>query len=333
MNSCSGIFLRSLLSPFDKAIYGKVCFPETFSRPSQKLTSLTSVSITVGTSGFGFLNYAPTLTNDYNAGNYSGNTYAGTTQSITPTTGVSIFRLNDIPYTGAQLVAGTVSGRIVSCGIRVRCTASAMTATGSMDVLSDPAQGSILGSIASYLPLRNRKHCLWSREWVFLPIVPINQKNVTWSTAASFGGSVGCYPFSDSSVAPYFVGVYITGTAGSTYEVEIVQHMEFTGTQVNGQTPSHIGDQTLTAQSLAVAQSQSDDPEENTSNDGETVRPTQSLISKADQIVDVAQKGASVLHSVLRSVVGAGLVMRSLTPGGMAANGASGLARNMLALN
>lgn len=254
LTKCAADYAFAIGSPFHPRAVG-ACVPTFPARISQKVTSKITLQVIVGSANFGYILVSPALANDVKGYYYTGAYYTGTTVTSTGT-GISSGSFNNLPYAAASFVDGTssanssVSGRIVSCGIRARYVGTTLNQSGTVYGLVSPDHGNLNGvnlqQVTAYRETFSRP-C--SRSWSDLTISAIEQSECEYpdaSTYVALGNTnleylTMMYPFSqqtaiegttlDSGAAPMIM--LFTGYAGNAYEVELILHAEYVGRVCN----------------------------------------------------------------------------------------------------
>jgi hypothetical protein len=256
LSECAAKYALAISSPWDARATG-ACVPRHPSRPSQKVRMFGRATVTVGTNGFGFVNIMPCTANNVGALHFSTSTYAGTTLGASTTiaaTGTTTLDLSSGPYPSGDFdVSGMnppdIQARIVSVGVSIQYTGTKLNEGGLYYMLVDPNHQNLNGinpaSFAECL-VRRVTDC---KEWLLISAV--EERELDYYNAAP-GGAIdalsACYPYSNQkySAADSTGGapacIWITGTAGNTFEVEIVQHVEFVGKSAQAVSTETHGD-------------------------------------------------------------------------------------------
>lgn len=258
MSKCALKYALSISSPFHPSARG-ACLPTYPSPPSQKITSYTRFIASIGTQGYGFVAISPCLAKDSICAFYSGSLYASTVASPlsannTLSTGVVPVYPSNLPYQAVDLfntyTSGSqgVTGRIVSVGLRVSYVGTTLNESGVIYLYSDPIHQSALAvanSPALAGGLSTTQVSTFTRDLFETVLFPISTQETTYDLLPNFGLEM-IYPYSSGLSAingPYTyanaiggnVGicpsvVQFTGVAGSSVLVELIQHVEYTGT-------------------------------------------------------------------------------------------------------
>jgi len=254
MSECAARYAIAIASPWDQGAV-QACVPNT-SRPTYKVTAYARGVLTVGTGGHGYVCVAPTLAKNSPAYYYSGSEWANDTFLATTvlTAGVNVGYLNNLPYNKAALLdtnAATdlpeICGRIVSCALSVRYIGTELHRGGQIVCFSDPAHDSI--NLLDYATITSRREAnieipTADREkcWVVAYGISEEEREFADSTHTDSVNTETiqrCYPFSrgtatgstglDVAIGIPIMGALISGVAGTHYEFNIVQHVEFIG--------------------------------------------------------------------------------------------------------
>jgi len=296
LSACAMKYALAISEPFHPNARG-ACLPKFPSPPSQKVTGFARFTATIGTTGFGFVSMGPCLANDGYVAFYTTPTFGqnGIFPLSGPnsfSTGVSAVSMTNLPYTTAQLTTGefsslsstlianreAVQGRVVSFGVRITYVGTTLNESGVYYVWSSPvhenavgvAQGgaSILGALADC------EVCGTTRKPCESVLYPVSASEAEYGGQNSISSGVTpVYPYCNGSftfnsdltaqAAGMQIGaqplvIAMTGVAGSTYMVELIQHCEFTGTAIaSSATPSdadQVGFERVTAAAERIPQ-------------------------------------------------------------------------------
>lgn len=261
LSHCAMKYALAIADPWNIDARG-ACIPRHPSRPSQKVTSFTRFTVTIGTNGLGFVNVMPCLANDERIAYASTSTFAATTfSSVTSTTtGVSSYLMTNLPYpqsnfvsTGATISPNT-AGRIVSFGVSWQYTGTVSNMGGLAYALVHPDHNNLnddAAGIPNYAETQiirndNKRHWLGASS--------LDDVECSYSEGHTSNGAVRVkggtvYPYSNgefhntvdgNSVGGAPMAVWFTGAAGNTFEVELIGHYEFVGKATQAVlSPSH----------------------------------------------------------------------------------------------
>lgn len=245
---CVKVYAKAITNPFDPSIRGKVCAPVFPSRPSQKITgSCFFPSFTTGTNGQGFVMADFTGANDEAPIYVTDSSYATSLFSYSAT-GVSANAWKT-PY--GSIVAGTgitaLAFRVVSAGFRFRYTGTELNRGGTVLGIVHPSQGELAGqSINDYNVAQVRRYPV-TREWQYMTVTAQSVEDLNYVPDRPNANTV-LYPWTRSNAggARPFAALVFNSKALNTFEVELIEHLEFCGGAIMGTlSPSHVGDQTI----------------------------------------------------------------------------------------
>lgn len=198
--------------------------------PSQKVTSRNRGSVTIGTAGVGYILFRPTMINTGPAALISTAAFTGTVTDVVATGVVSVFP--NLPFTG--LSDATVQARFVAGGVRVRYTGTELERGGTIISLEHPSHLALENlSEAEISSYTKAVHQQVDREWHSVTWQPIRPSELDAGTTLHPGDSDPRYP----------LVIFVRGTAGSTYDFEMVQHVEYYGINAPSKTPSYVSPQ------------------------------------------------------------------------------------------
>lgn len=249
LSSCAAHYALAVGSPFSRLANG-ACVPTFPARMSQKVTAFLSGQLLAGSQGFGFIGVAPCVANNSPQIYATTGAYNGTTIDYTNGTGVNPIQVQSLPYSSSQLLGGDVSvpapvtGRIVSCGLRVRYVGTELDKGGLLYCLVTPdhtnTNGLNMASLAAY------SECIKvpvSRKWTTIVASAIDQSECAYPEESSVATIVDTatrnmlYPFSQLNAisgatlsvgAPIMV-IGIQSKSQNQFEFELVLHVEYIG--------------------------------------------------------------------------------------------------------
>lgn len=259
LSECASKYAAAVSDPWSPEAAG-ACVPTFPSRPSQKVTAFARFTVTVGTNGFGFVLFAPTTANDSTGYYYSTASYAGTTATCLAGSGVTFGSYTNLPYNKADQVpttssvgSNTIGGRIVSFGASAQYTGTELNRGGLIYTLSEPGhfdmEGFTLANFGSYREC-DIDRVSNSKKWltVYGQSASEVQYPDDWLTINTTVNELAAvFPFSrhnhqthNTFAGAPIAGFAFTGTAGNTFEVECVMHLEYVGYKCQPVlTPSH----------------------------------------------------------------------------------------------
>lgn len=246
VSACAMRYMAALCNPF-QAEPG-ACLPcDLFPLPSQKLRPFTRGTFQLGTTGFGFIQVAPTTTRDAPACIHSN--AATVMSSSTTIAGVVLSgnwgsqTLSSLPYTIAQTAVGTgtLQSRVVSLGVRVRYAGIESTRSGTIACYEEQDHvGQAVDGMA------------WNGVLVH-PSATVSRPSGdgSWDGTVCTSGpvsplelefNIGSYPAripTEQTIAfAGYLAIFVAGSPGDKYDFEIFEHIEYIGTAVPGKTPS-----------------------------------------------------------------------------------------------
>lgn len=273
MSECARKYLACIAEPFSLRAAG-ACLPYPPDRDSLKVTSYARFSIGVDANGDNRIMFAPCLAKDARSLWYSANAAGVVPMTLaalnTAPANWAATSFTDLPFTTNDLgTSGTVSGRIVSVGIRMTYLGKSSDMEGVFYTWQDPAHNNIniagndVRTGATLLlgnsDVKVRRVSAGPHEMAFT--VVSDKEHEYTGAASSVTGTAAAAPFNCRAHYPWSSGVDMNGSvptsagyvnngapciifgvsAGSgTYWVEVVQHVEYVGRgAVYGATASH----------------------------------------------------------------------------------------------
>jgi hypothetical protein len=231
ISECGLMYASALADPANTPV--GACIPFGFPIPSQKIKTFSRGTFALGTTGFGFAVAKPILAND--SGNVlvtSSTSVGGSTTLLSAFTNTVANATTKLPFNTAQMAdsQNPVAGRTVAMEIRVRYAGTEQGRNGIVSSLEEPDHRDLKGispaTFSSYTSSLNERpppDGSWhSVKWSG----PVSSSELNYVTTAYF---LNLHP----------IGFSIQGVAGDLYEWEFYIHNEYTGTVVNGMTPSH----------------------------------------------------------------------------------------------
>jgi len=259
LSKCALKFALAIADPFHPAAKGAClpCFPSPL---SQKATGYIRFNAVVGSSGFGFVQVCPCVANDIPVAFYSSSTSFGVTQvqalsaTNTLSSGVATANMSNLPNgssTIAQSVQGgdTVEARIVSVGVRVSYVGTTLNESGTYSCLTAPAHENLGLTAFSQSNLSSYSEtCVTSitREVCELAAFPVSPMETQYGSATQVNQVTPLlYPYSNNDTVlstptysytsnSFLLGaspmlITFTGVSGSSFLVEIIEHVEYAG--------------------------------------------------------------------------------------------------------
>lgn len=289
MSACALKYAMSIAKPFAVESLG-ACIPSMPSQASHKVAGFIRGDGVIGTSGVGWILVTPSVVNDAPSIFYTQSGY--TSSSIIPlsaiattlNTGVATSYCSNLPYNSSEVATAAVTdapnlrGRIVSCGITVQYTGTALNESGMIYLTRDPNHNNVAfqtgsnvlvpSSVSSLGGYQYTELCPFTREKCLAVDFASRYTELNYPEPGS-GATVAqtvtqaCYPFaSPSSLLPQpanassaytlttaasvvvtvgnpTIAVMITGVAGQSFHFEYTIHAEFVGSNAQANlTPS-----------------------------------------------------------------------------------------------
>lgn len=231
ISGCGLQYASALADPVNTPV--GACVPFGFPLPSQKIKTFARGTFALGTTGFGFCTVKPPLANDTNAISATTSTSVGGAGTpLNSFTNLGNFQVTKLPYTSVQMVDNQqpVEGRMVASELRIRYAGTEMNRNGIVTTLEEPDHRHLNNlspsGVVAYTPSLNER-----------PPPDGSWHSVKWSgpVASTELDYVAAAVFSSNNS----MGFVVQGIAGDLYEWEYYIHNEYTGTKVNGMTPSH----------------------------------------------------------------------------------------------
>lgn len=237
LSDCAQEYATLIADPFHKE--HKACIPTWPAMNSLKSTCWISGTFTTGSSGFGYVCFAPenaatavSVGTDACVWN-SMSTYAGSTVALTGT-GVDT-KMSNSSYTAYNQ---NIKARVVAAGVRAWYSGPAKDMGGDLVALQQPAHSDVssnsLSDLMSYSEARRFGMNYGVRYGVTRTIADIDETDY----GIKLDGNPG--------LRPYMV-LALQGLPGLTFSFECYVHFEFIGAPVRGKTPSHADTNGLSA--------------------------------------------------------------------------------------
>lgn len=231
---CSIHYIDAIFDPFDTPC--GVCIPcDLFPLPSQKVKTTFRGVGNLGTTGYGFVVVNPATVNDI-AGviTTTSTSVGGATTALNAFTNTGNGLFTQLPYTAANLVGNTLQTRVVAVGMRVRYSGTEMGRSGLYVACEEQDLGTL--NTSTYNQIKDIPNAYTTRP----------AGDGTWDSVVCYSGPItpGTLEFVKSANPLATAGVYpfaivMQGVAGDPFEIEIVEHIEYIGTMVQGKTMSH----------------------------------------------------------------------------------------------
>lgn len=266
MSKCAAKLAAAIADPFSENARG-ACFPLFPAPDSHKVSAFSRVEGAIGLQGVGFIALNPCLANNLPSLYVTGASFNGTRASIlsannTTQTGIQTGAHNG-PYDASQLVrsAGTaepeLSGRIVAVGVRLTYTGTTLNQSGLAVSLCHPTHGNLSGTISSDLQQYSQADiCPFTRKPCTMILSPAGILEASYPQPTDSTNLRILYPYGpdprfhsdyDNPTAVAYTNsadieddlnvqfgapmalMMVTGVAGSTFHIDVIYHMEYTG--------------------------------------------------------------------------------------------------------
>ncbi len=239
LTDVASAFAIAITDPWHE-MCARVGIPTGNAGPSYKLRTVKRIVATTGTAGYGFACFAPVTANDVATVAYSGSTYAGTVfRTTTATAGVSVTSMNKLPFTSAQVTDQTqtnaVSARVVSYGWKITYTGTEQNKGGVYYTVNMPDRSPIDGlGVADIGDYPQTRVLAIDRQTEDGTLHPVNWHEWSYSNSDTQDTDQMIYPYSDgaagsATAVPAIAGVLWNAVAGTTFEVQLVQLIEYIG--------------------------------------------------------------------------------------------------------
>lgn len=246
LSSCALKYARAIADPFSPASAG-ACVPTFPSPDSMKTRTLTrAVTVVVGTAGIGGAFLSSSCVSDAPIAAVTTAQYSGS-NLVMPSSEVPgdfAYALPNAPFAKADISGGGIRFRCVSYGIKISYSGTQLDMGGTIAGFFDPAHD-VVGGLAhtvqtvSNLPYGSFENV--DRRMNFrLQTAGVNAHETTFEDNFN--------PYCPNSQTTYYsmsrfgsIGaIVISGKPGTTFNLEIVQHIEYIGRPTAGAaTPTH----------------------------------------------------------------------------------------------
>jgi len=235
LSRCALRFASAIADPFAPGAK-LACIPAFPSPDSFKVTGFVRQLVTVGTSGYGFINISPVLSNDAPIAMYSTSTFVGLAGAInalsannTLSVGVNTLTMPNLPFSSAQVAPSTgatlgVSGRIVSVGVRLTYVGTTLNESGVYYCLTTPAHENLAPSVQTFAALSAYEQCdvtAVTREPCFLTAYPVSPNEASY-TSSWAGTSATSYLYPYCGGSSFVSGNPAFTTAVYTYAIPAI---------------------------------------------------------------------------------------------------------------
>lgn len=277
LSTCALKYAMSIARPFSVEAQG-ACIPSMPAQDTHKVSGFVRGDGVIGTAGVGWILISPSVANDaptlfYTTSAYTSSTVIPVGASTTAlNTGVATLAVNNLPYSAQLLTtqAGNdfqlLRGRVVSCGLSIQYTGTALNESGMVYLCRDPNHNNIslvpgltatplsLGTLGSYA---YTELCPFTREKCFVADFAsrydeLNFPEYTSGSTVPQITTLACYPYAIANpvfpnslgstsnyqvspvgvsllVSPPTVAIMVTGVAGQSFHFEYTVHAEYVG--------------------------------------------------------------------------------------------------------
>lgn len=263
LSACALKYALAIAEPFHPSARN-VCIPCPPAIPSQKVASFNRQAISLNVNGYAAAYIHPCLANDGGLITYTaGSTFLGgsatgfqfLTATNVITVGGAIASPSNLPYSTAQLFnsfpagASQVFGRVVSVGVKIHYTGTTLNESGLYSLYASNSHENV--SVIAATPgqvgaLLDSEICAVTRKPCVVSTTTCNPRETTYTnsdysgtnTSALYPYSSGdtaqgvssfTYSISSATLGSPVIAIHMTGVAGSTFLLEIIQHVEYGG--------------------------------------------------------------------------------------------------------
>lgn len=232
LSPCAEGYFSALYRPFD---FGQpTCLPDMHAVPSHKVVCRARGSFAVGTGGVGWIYVNPQAKcSNSIICYYTPTGYAGTTSLSWAAAGASNTQNTMSPYGPSDLSQNETRTRVVACALRIRYTGTELNRGGNILMVRDPDNGLLdsraYATLLSEIPGLHTS--IVNRQWNVVIWEPTDPGDYDYGINSEANST-------SSSSGYRNMGAYVTGTAGNTFEWDIIQYLEFVGTTKIPATPS-----------------------------------------------------------------------------------------------
>lgn len=237
---CTLHYFKALHNPFTTP--AGVCIPDgQFPLPSQKAHAVLKGQFQCGTTGYGFISFAPCAANNLPTLTVSSSASVGSSATLFSAytnTGTGVF--SRLPYTQADIqTTGDITSRVVAAGVRIRYAGAEQTRSGIIAGFEDQ----------DHLDAQTRE----SFNTLLAQVNSASRRpsgDGDWDMSVCYSGPTAPnmvdfvstpYPIKPvaggADVTPIVIA--IQGVAGDSYEFEAAIHVEYIGRKASGKTPTH----------------------------------------------------------------------------------------------
>lgn len=267
LSECGAKYALAAVEPFNPLARG-ACVPLPPAVGSQKIMLFARFAVTIPAGAtYGAVWLSPTIASDtycayYTSGTSSGY-YDGTANwlKVANTANFSEVSFANCPYTRSQLYTTNpeVFGRIVSMGASIQCTSPSLYIGGTLVSFSSPTHENV-AQLYSYDTLLSQATAIEQQmdkglHWI--ATAGIEDKESVYSNDAEtitdalfpFSNNVALdipigsstTEFNGAPVMCFVINVPTNSTVAQTFNVQVVQHVEYSGKKTASlQTPTHV---------------------------------------------------------------------------------------------
>lgn len=263
LSLCAMKYALAISQPFHPSARS-ACIPCAPSLPSQKVTSFNRQPISLNVNGYAAAYIHPCMANNGALITYTnGPTYLGS-----PNIGFSAFSATNVLTVGALIASPTnlpydvntlitnsgggnasVFGRVVSVGVKVSYTGTTLNESGLYSLYASSTHENV--SSMAYSPvlvgqLQEADICGISRKSCHIATTTTNTREYSYSNSNLTNSAVEfLYPYSNGEVSQGpgglnyvqsghnigspVIAIHMTGVSGSTFLIEVIQHIEYAG--------------------------------------------------------------------------------------------------------
>jgi len=325
IEDCTQEYLLALLNPYDS--YG-ACIPSSFPLKSQKVHAFRRQTLTLGTTGVGFVAVRACAANDLVSMIYTTATSVGTSGTVLGSfTNLGGVAMTKLPYNNADFTAGNVQARLVSMGLRVMYMGREDARQGKISTVETPDHEDVTALAGSSLAnFENLQRTRPPQDWVYINYSgPVRPQDIEFEAD----------PY---SLGPeYILCHFIEGAAGDIYDFEFYQNFEYIGRSAVGKTQNHTDTQGYNKVQQVMKTVASEKPIEPSQAPGIINQVVQAI---GDNLPQIAGMGRQILgianldpSSILRqalsglSTLSRGQPFAALTAAGTSGRPSTGMAR------
>lgn len=263
LSLCAMKYALAISQPFHPSARS-ACIPCAPSLPSQKVTSFNRQPISLNVNGYAAAYIHPCMANNGALISYSnGSVWAGASNTgfhaVTVvnvlTTGALIASPTNLPYNSNDLITNSatgnasVFGRIVSVGVKVSYTGTTLNESGLYSIYSSSTHENVSAMATSPVivgQLQEAEICGISRNVCYASTTTTNTREYSYSNSNLTSSSTEfLYPYSNGdtvqgvnlltyalnghNIGSPVIAIHMTGVAGSTFLIEVIQHIEYAG--------------------------------------------------------------------------------------------------------